>query len=424
VNLLIQGGHLLDPKNERDGFFDLLIQNGKVSQVGKKIPIKKGWTVWDAKDHWVFPGLVDAHVHLREPGGEKAETILSGCKAAVKGGVTSLISMANTHPPIDSPEKVKFVVQRSKKAPARVYPIGAITLGLEGKNLTPFSSMVTAGCIAFSDDGRCVMDLELMREALKKAKTLNVPLIEHCEDETLSFGGVIHDGPLSKKLKVGGISAKSESNIVERDIELARITGARIHLAHISCKDSVDLIRKAKKKNISVSAETCPHYFTLTQEAVLNHGSRAKMKPPLRAKKDVEAIVEGLKDGTLDIIATDHAPHEDVSKGKGLKSSPFGIIGLETSFALVYNELVLKGILSPLEALRKMTETPAKIFNLPGGNLKVGSPADIVLFHPKKEWRYTRESGVSKSHNSPYLNRKFKGEIIMTLVAGKVVYKK
>ena len=420
--LLIQGGRVLDPEFMRDGPFDLLIESGKISALEKNIPARKNWTLYNAKNHWVFPGLIDAHVHLREPGGEESETILSGTTSAVKGGVTSVLAMANTHPPVDSPKKVKFVVQRSKKAPARVYPVGAITLGLEGKKIAPLKKMSQVGCIAFSDDGRCVMDKSLMGKALKIAKTLGTPLIEHCEEEGLSCGGVIHDGKISRKLKVGGIPIESESAIVERDIQLAKSFDAAIHFAHISCKDSVDLIRKAKKQKIKISAETCPHYFTLTDEAVLNYGSCAKMKPPLRTKKDRQAILEGLMDGTLDIIATDHAPHSDASKAIGLEKSPFGIIGLETSFALVYNELVLKGILSPLEALRKMTQLPAKIFNVAGGNLAVGSPADIVVFHPKKEWIFKRETILSKSHNSPFMDRKFKGQIVLTLVGGKFVY--
>ena len=419
---LIIGGRVIDPKNRRDGFFDILVENGKISKVEKNIKPAPNWNLIPAKGLWLFPGLIDAHVHLREPGGETSETIESGTRAAVNGGVTSLLAMANTQPPIDSPQKVRFILKRAKeKASAKVYPVGAVTLGLEGKRIAPLEKMARAGARAFSDDGRCVMNSNILRLALERSKKLGIPIIEHSEDENLSAGGAINENHTSKKLNLRGIPQESESIMVARNIFLSKLTNAPLHCAHISSKDSVKLLAMAKKKKIPVTSETCPHYFTLTDKEVEKSGALAKMKPPLRTEEDVETIKEGLSNGTIQIIATDHAPHAAHLKRKPLSEAPFGIIGLETLFALVYNELILKSVLSPMEAIALMTAAPAKIFNLPGGNFSEGSPADIALFNPQEEWTARSKTFASKSKNSPFIGRKFKGKIVATLVDGRIV---
>lgn len=421
-NLLIFGGRVIDPKNNRDGFFDLLITKGKIAKISKKIIPQKNFKLIPAQDQWVMPGLVDAHTHLREPGKENSETIFSGAKAAVSGGVTTLLAMANTSPPIDTPKKVKFVLKRAQKSLAKVYTVGAVTQGLNGKKLTDFSGMAKAGCAAFSDDGRCVMDSGLLRTALEKAKKLGKVLIEHCEEHQLSQNGSMNESSLSQKLGICGIPSESEAVMVARDIFLAQLTRARLHCAHLSCKDSVELIRAAKKKGIPISAETCPHYFTMTEAEVKRHGTFAKMKPPLRTQEDVKAIKEALIDGTIDLIATDHAPHSLESKKKSFEQAPFGIIGLETLFVLVYEELILKKVLSPISALRLLTENPAARFGLPAGHLTLGAPADLFIFNPQLKWTYKKENVQSKSMNSPFLGRTFKGKVRMTLVNGKIVF--
>ncbi len=421
MEFILSGGRVLDPSSRRDGIFDVLIKNGKIAAVEKNIRSHKSIQNISVKGRWVMPGLMDCHVHLREPGGEESETIQTGTQAAAAGGVTSVLAMANTKPPIDSPQKVQFILKRAKEtASVRVYPVGAVTKGLEGKELTDIPGMVKAGCRAISDDGREVMDSQIYRRALELAKKHQVPLIDHCEDENLSHGGVMNESSLSMKLGLRGIPPESESVMVGRAIFLSRMTGARVHLAHMSAKDSVDLIREAKKKGIPVSAETCPHYLALTEDAVQRYDTHAKMKPPLRGRKDMASLLEGLSDGTIDTISTDHAPHDRRSKEQKFSLAPFGIIGLETSFALVYQELIEKKILSPLEAIRKMTVNPSENFNLPGGRLVVGAPADVAVFDPKISW--TVDLFLSKSFNSPFLGRRFRGKIVATIVGGEIVY--
>lgn len=421
TDLLISGGRVLDPASRRDGVFDVLIKAGRIAAIEKSIKVPRGTAKIAAQGRWVMPGLIDAHVHLREPGGEESETIETGTQAAAAGGVTSVLAMANTKPPIDSPAQVRFVVRRAKeKAAVRVYPVGAVTKGLEGKELTDIAGMVKAGCMAISDDGREVMDSRIYRRALEHSKALDVPLIDHCEDENLSLGGVMNESSLSIKLGLRGIPNESESVMVGRAIFLSQLTEARIHLAHMSTRDSVELIRTAKRKGILVTAETCPHYLTLTEEAVQRYNTHAKMKPPLRTREDQDALLEGLRDGTIDTISTDHAPHEPHSKEREFSQSPFGIIGLETSFAIVHDELIQKKVLSPLEALRKMTENPAANFRLPGGKLSKGAPADVAIFDPNEAW--SAAHFMSKSVNSPFIGRKFHGKIVATIVGGHVVY--
>lgn len=396
---------MIDPANARDGNFDVWVKKGRIAGVEKSIRPPKGAETIPAAGKWVMPGLVDAHVHLREPGGEESETIETGTRAAAAGGVTTVLAMANTKPPIDTPNKVRFILKRIKEtAVVRVYPVGAVTKGLEGKELTDIKGLVKAGCAAISDDGREVMDSGLFRKALIRAKAAGVPLIDHCEDENLSKEE---------------IPPESESIMVARAIYLSRLTGARIHLAHMSTRDSVDLVRWAKKKGIAVTAETCPHYLCLTDDAVRRHGTHAKMKPPLRSRGDLEALREGLSDGTLDTISTDHAPHDRASKQREFSKAPFGIIGLETSFSIIYEELIRKKILSPKEAVRKMTQNPAENFGLAAGTLSKGAPGDIAIFDPDLEW--TADHFESKSVNSPFIGRKFRGKMVCTVLGGRIV---
>jgi len=421
MNLIFTGARILDPQNHRDGNFDLLIINGKISKIEKMIRHPENCQKVQANGLWIMPGFVDVHAHLREPGGEDSETIESGSRAAARGGVTSLLAMANTNPPIDNPQTVRFVVKRAKeKAVTRIYPIGAVTKGLEGKELADIPGLVKAGCKAVSDDGHEIMNSRLLRRALEYTKSLEIPLIEHCEDQNLSLNGVMNEGVLSLKLGLRGIPSEAESVMVSRNIYLSQLTGAPIHCAHISTKDSVDIIREAKKKKIPVSSEACPHHFSLTEEAIQRYNTHAKMNPPLRSREDLAALQEGLADGTIDMIASDHAPHEPLSKEKEFAKAPFGIIGLETLFALTYNELVLKEILSPLLAVEKLTSRPAETFGLDAGNLTPGSPADFVLFDPNQSW--TANKFISKSGNSPFIGQTFKGKILSTYVRGHKVY--
>lgn len=421
--ILIQGGRLIDPANRRDGIFDLLISKNKIAKIAKKIPPPKNAKIISAKNCWVLPGLIDAHVHLREPGNEDAETIESGTSAAAAGGVTSLLVMANTQPPVDSVAQLRLLTRRIKeKALISVYPVGAITKNLQGQELTDISAMSREGCVAFSDDGHCLMDSLLLRRALEYCKTSATPVIEHCEDENLSRGGMMHEGALSHKLGLKGIPSQSESVIVARNVQLAELTNSPLHCAHISTEASVNLVREAKRKKIPVSAETCPHYFSLTEDSVERYNTSAKVKPPLRTKRDVAAIQRGLADGTIDLIASDHAPHTQLQKEKEFSQAPFGIIGLETLFSLVYTELIATKILSPREAVRKVTVNPAKIFHLPAGSVSLGATADIALFDPRILWKVTPSDFFSKSSNSPFIGKKLKGKILMTILKGKIVY--
>ncbi len=422
MKLLVAGGRILDPQTNRDGIYDLLIEDGLVKKISKNISAD-GAKIFSAKNCWVLPGLVDAHVHLREPGGEASETIETGTRSAAAGGVTSLLAMANTQPPTDTPEKIRWVLGRAKEtASVKVYPVGAVTKNLDGKELADIAGMVQSGARALSDDGRCVMNSQLLRRALEESKKSKTVLIEHSEDENLSFGGIVNESPLGRKMSVGCIPSESESVMVARNIFLAKLTGAPLHLAHISNKDSVELVRWAKQRKILVTAETCPHYFTLTESAVQKYGTHAKMKPPLRTSADVEAIKQGLKDGTIDIIATDHAPHAAELKNQSLDQAPFGIIGMPTLFSLIYNELILKKILTPLKAVEKVTRAPAKIFGLEAGSLKPGAPADIAIFNPEIKWTAAPQDFHSKSANSPFIGRAFKGRMVATFVSGKQVF--
>jgi len=419
---LIKNGRVIDPANKIDEVLDILISGDKIEKVGKSLSAGK-CKVIDASGKIVGPGLVDMHTHLREPGREDKETVASGTRAAIKGGFTSVACMANTEPEaLDNPGIIKRLNDIIKKdALANVFVVGAITMGRAGKKLADFKALKKAGAIGLSDDGSSVDDARLMSEALTAAKKEGLLVIGHCEDKSISDNGVINHGFISTKMGLRGIPGEAEYKRVGRDIELAKKAKAAIHIAHVSCKESVDIIRKAKKAGVAVSAETAPHYFSLTEDCCVTYDTNMKMNPPLRAKEDVEAIKKALKDATIDAIATDHAPHTDSEKDVEFDFAPFGIIGLETALSLAVMELVEKKVLSWSELFMRMSAAPAKLLGIDRGDLKKGSAADIVIIDPGKEYTYTKDLVASRSKNSPFINWKLKGKVSHILVGGKLV---
>ncbi len=418
--LLIKGGRVIDPRNHRDEIADVLIEGQHVRQVARDIKVGKDIDVIDAKDLVVAPGLIDLHVHLREPGQEEKETIATGTSAAAMGGFTSVACMPNTLPPLDNVSQIQFVMMKARsEAYVRVYPIGAITKGQEGQELTEIGAMVRAGCVAISDDGKPVANSKLFRRALEYAKTFGLPVIDHCEDPDLAKGGVMNEGKLASVLGLKGIPRQAEYIMVSRNIALCELTGGQLHLAHLSTKESVAMVRDAKKRGLPITAETCPHYFTLTEESVSDYNTNAKMNPPLRTEEDRQAVREGLADGTIDIIATDHAPHTKSQKAREFDNAPFGIIGLETALPLVLSELVQKKVMDLPAAIRALTDAPARAFHLPGGHLSPGAPADVVLIDLKAKKTYNEFA--SKSQNSPFKGWTLQGGAHSTLVNGDLV---
>ncbi|HMU95851.1 MAG TPA: dihydroorotase [Elusimicrobiota bacterium] len=421
--LLIRGGRLIDPENRRDGEFDLLVAEGKVARVGKSLAAPAGAQVIDAKGLIVAPGLVDIHVHLREPGNEGAETIESGTRAAAAGGVTSVVAMPNTQPPIDNVSGVRFLLRRAAEtATVRVWPTGAITVGRSGERLAEIGAMAEAGAVAVTDDGNAVPETQLLRRALDYAKMFDLTVIEHAEDKSLMADGVMNEGPLATRLGHKGIPRQAESIAVARDIALAELTGAHLHVTHISTRESVDLIRAAKRRGVRVTSDATPHHFTLTEDAILRYGPNAKMNPPLRTEADRKAIIEGLVDGTIDAIASDHAPHTRASKEQEFSAAPFGIIGLETLLPLTVTQLIEPGHLSWPDAIRRLCSGPAKVLSLPVGDLGEGQPADLVVIDPTEE--RTVSGFSSKSQNSPFLGWTLRGFPQLVLVEGRVVLRR
>ena len=423
MKYLIKNGRVIDPAGKIDESSDIFISEGKIENIGKDLNVKPDEVI-DAKDRIVAPGLVDMHVHLREPGREDKETIQSGTRAALKGGFTSVACMPNTEPPIDNPKIVKLVRDIIKKdALCNVFITGAITEGRKGKGLADFDQMRKAGITTVSDDGACVEDADLMLKALKGCKKHHLLLIDHCEDTKISSGGVINKGFVSTKMGLRGIPKEAEHKMVKRDIELAKKASANIHIAHISCRESIDLIRKAKRDGIKVSTETAPHYFSLTEDCCVTYDTNMKMNPPLRTREDVEAVKNGLSDGTIDAIATDHAPHTDSEKDVEFDFAPFGIIGLESALSLGAMELVEKKILSWPDLIIKMSVNPARILRINRGSLKNGSIADVIIIDPDKEYIYKKESIESKSKNSPFINWQFKAKVTHVFVGGRLIMK-
>jgi dihydroorotase len=423
--LLIRGGRVIDPSRGSDGPADIYVRNGKIEAVGRNIPVEQHVSVIDAGGRVVAPGLIDLHVHLREPGFEHAETIASGAAAAAAGGFTAVCAMPNTDPVTDSQATVGFVVRQAiRAAQARVYPIGAVSLGQRGEQLTEFGELVQAGAVAVSDDGKPVRSSHLMRTALEYAKTFGIPVADHCEDLSLASGGAMHEGIVSARLGLKGIPAAAEEIMVARNVILAELTGGHVHLCHMSTRGSIELIRRAKEKGLRVTAEATPHHFTLTHERCEGYDTNAKMSPPLREAADRDAIRQGLRDGSIDCIASDHAPHHYDTKEREFDEAPNGIVGLETALGLAIRELVEPGILSLPDLLARMSTVPARVFQLPGGSLAVGAPADLVIIDPTRRWVVRREQLHSKSANSPFLGETLVGQADATIVAGRVVFQR
>ena len=421
---LIKNGRVLDPKNSIDQICDLYIEGGNISQIGIDLNISADQII-EAKDLIVTPGLVDMHVHLREPGFEYKETIATGTRSAVAGGFTTVACMANTKPTIDSPDLVDFIhLQAKEYGSANVLPIGAITKDLDGKLTTDWRSLIEAGVVALSDDGKTVMDASIMWNVLVLSAEMGFPVIDHCEEHNLTKGTVMNLGKISLELGLPGQSNAAEEIIIARDLLLAEQTGGHVHIAHVSTEGGVDLIHWAKQREICVTAEACPHHFTITDAEVVDHGAKAKVHPPLRTQKDVEAIIHGLAEGIIDTIATDHAPHASFEKDRGMQEAPAGIIGLETSVPLVLTKLVNTGKLELNDAIAKMTHIPSEILGIDRGTLSVDAVADVTLIDPKKLQIVDSAQFESKSKNTPFDGWELKGWPVMTIRGGEIMMSK
>ena len=423
----VKGGEVVDPRRGTKRALDIVIRKGKIERMlppgDSSFSSDTDLHIIDASGMMVAPGLIDMHVHLREPGEEYKETIASGSQAAAAGGFTAVACMPNTNPINDSRSVTEFILERARKANlVRVYPVAAISKGLKGESLTEFGDLKNAGAVAVSDDGRPVTNTELMRRAIEYAWFFHLPVISHCEDLDLSNKGVMHEGSISTRLGLRGIPAASEEIMVVREILLAKLTGYQVHISHVSTEGSVKFIKQAKEEGIPVTAETAPHYFSLDHTAVVDFDSNAKMYPPLREPKDVEAIKRGLSEGVIDVIATDHAPHSPLEKDVEFDKAAFGIIGLETALPLTL-ALVREGVMDLPTAIAKLSCNPASILNIKGGIIEEGKEADLTIIDPNREYVIKRGSFRSKGHNSPFIGFKVKGEAVITMVGGRVVWK-
>jgi len=425
MKLLIANGHLIDPAAPENTGMSVLIEDGRVSgwlRPNEKPP--EGCETFDASGLLVAPGFIDMHVHLREPGQEHKETIASGCAAAVAGGWTSVCPMPNTQPVNDNAAITRYMIEQAERAgSANVFPVGAITKSSDGSELAEMGEMKAAGAVAVSDDGRPVPSAGIMRRAMQYAKDFDLPVVDHCEDKSLSTGGVMHEGKVSLLLGLKGMPALAEELDVVRDILLAHETGAHIHIAHVSTKGAIEAVRRAKNESISVTCEVTPHHFTLIDKAVEGYDTNTKMAPPLRSEEHLEAVLEALKDGTIDAIATDHAPHHQDEKALEYDRAPFGITGLETAVGLALNELVHKGVIDLARLVELCSTNPARIFRLKDrGTLKPGSIADVTIIDPELSWTYRNSDSRSKSRNSPFDGWQFQGKVVTVVVAGQLVF--
>ena len=421
--IVLRGGRIVDPSTNRDEVGDLLLIDGKVADAGRGLGRPDGATELDCAGALVCPGFIDVHCHLREPGREDVETIATGARAAAAGGFTAVCAMPNTDPVTDNQAAVGFIARQAQRAgSARVYPIGAITVGQKGESLAEFGEMIGAGAVAVSDDGRPVASAHIMRTALEYARTFNVPVIDHCEEPTLAKGWAMHEGIVGSRMGLKGLPAEAEEIMVIRDILLARLTGGHVHLAHMSTRGSVELIRWGKDRGINVTAEVCPHHLSLTEDAVERYNTNAKMSPPLRTLADVEALQDAVVDGTIDLIATDHAPHHYDEKEREFSDAPNGIVGLETALGVVTTTLVASGMLTISTLVDRMAVSPARIFGLPGGTLRSGSVADVTVLDLERKWTVDPSRFLSKGRNTPWAGTELTGMALYTIVAGRIIH--
>lgn len=436
--ILIKNGQVINPATRMNEVADVLIKSGKIARIEKAIK-EKADRVIDAEGCFVMPGFIDMHVHLRDPGFEKKETIETGCRAAARGGFTTILAMPNTRPVVDNPDVVNYVHNKAKVAgQVNVLQVGAVTKGQQGKELSDIAGMVKAGIPAISEDGKSVMNAELYREAMELAAKYGIAVLAHCEDINLVNGGVVNADKHAESLGLKGITNSVEDIIIARDIMLSTDTGAKLHLCHCSTKNSVKMVQIAKKEHAQVSAEVCPHHFTLTSDDIrkiepmidpekkvaieADADTNFKMNPPLRTKEDVQALKEGLRDDIMDVIATDHAPHTFDEKNTTMKRAPFGIVGLETAACLTYTELVLQGYLTPMQMAEKMSYNPAKIIGIDKGDIAPGKAADVVIFDPKAQYTINKKEFLSKGRNTPFDGREVTGKVRITIVNGHIVY--
>jgi dihydroorotase len=421
--ILLKGGRIIDPSQKLDEQLDLLLVDGRVAGIGKGLQVPEGGDVVDVAGRVVAPGLVDLHVHLREPGDEHKETIASGARAAAAGGFTSICAMPNTRPAIDDPAAVGFVRAQGERAGfAHVYPVGAVSVDLKGEEMTEIGEMVDAGAIAISDDGRPVWDSGLLRRAMEYSTAFDIPYFSHSEELGLSANGVMSEGPVSTALGLRGIPNAAEDAAVARDVMIAELTGGQLHILHVSTRGAVEVVRAAKARGVRVTAEVTPHHLALTEEAVRGYRTEAKMNPPLRSAADLEAVRDALVEGVIDCIATDHAPHHYEDKEREFDDAPFGIVGLETALGVCCRELVATDRLKLSDLVDRMSCRPAQIAGLAAGTLVDGSPADVVVFDHEERWTCQPEEFLSLSRNTPFAGEQLVGRVVMTLVGGRVVY--
>lgn len=427
-SILIKGGRVIDPQSGLDAVRDILIRDGRIAEISEPIPaasgetVPTGVTVIDATGKMVAPGFVDVHVHFRDPGFTEKEDIYTGAKAAAKGGYTSVVMMANTKPTIDSEETLKYVLDKGKETDINIYACANVTMGMKGETLTDMEKLAKAGAVGFTDDGIPLVREEIVLEAMEKSRDLNMPLSFHEEDPSVIENNGINRGKASEYFGIGGSPRQAEINMISRDIELAKKTGAIIDIQHISTKEGVELVRQAKAAGVNIHAEATPHHFSLTEEAAIEHGTLAKMNPPLREEADRQAIVRGLADGTIDMIATDHAPHTAEEKSHEITKAPSGIIGLETALPLAIEYLVDSNEMKLQDVLAAMSTNPAKLYKLDAGYIAEGGPADLCIFDPEASYIYTKENIASRACNSPFIGKKMTGKVCYTICRGKIVY--
>lgn len=422
MDYCLKNGKIINPNGKYSGIGDVLIKNGKIAAIGEDISADSAEII-DASGKYIFPGLIDMHSHLREPGREDEETIVTGTLAAARGGFTAVACMANTTPVADNAYIVQYVKNKAQsEGSAKVYPIGAITKGLKGEELAELGEMYKAGAVAFSDDGKTLMNSIVMRSALEYTKMFDCPILLHQEDPLLAAGGSMHEGYWSTVLGIPGIPTVAETAVIARDLEIAEYSESQVHFCHVSTKRGVELIRDAKKRGVRVTAEATPHHLTLTDEAIQSFDTDFRVSPPLRSKSDVEALIDGVADGTIDVIATDHAPHTLEEKHCEFAKAPTGMIGFETALSVIWTELVQNGKLTAEQVVERMSVNPAKILKVEGGCLAEGNAADIIIFDPELSWEVIPEQLASKSKNTPYKGRTLQGKVVATWVDGKKVF--